>query len=280
MASKTVQVGGEQIRLEAFSGRKAIRVIRTIEHITKGVPEILDRWAQFTREYEASHVTELDRAMARVEYAPRPLMDEEPLLDGEGRAITDQLGQALVRRTPKLIDGVPVMGPDPLGHMSEEDWQASGNRLRIPRSPSTEERVAAIFPMALTLAETEVSHLLALLSMSNADVKRAAAGDFPEALEQRAEELMDAPAEDLMELAVAAGEMVEEQFMAKVKGLGDRLPNALRLFGMSPKGQASTNSASETNPISSTDSPSPTDGESDELSTAPSGDGSPISASV
>jgi hypothetical protein len=272
MASKTVLVGGEQIRLEAFSGRKAIRVIRTIEHITKGVPEILDRWAQFTREYEASHVTELDRAMARVEYAPRPLMDEEPLLDGEGRAITDQLGQALVRRTPKLIDGVPVMGPDPLGHMSEEDWQASGNRLRIPRSPSTEERVAAIFPMALTLAEEEVSRLLALLSMSNAEVKRAAAGDFPEALAARAEELM--------ELAVAAGEMVEEQFMAKVKGLGDRLPNALRLFGMSPKGQASMNSASETNPISSTDSPSPTDGESDELSTEPSGDGSPISASV
>jgi hypothetical protein len=280
MASKTVKVGAREVVLQPFSLGKGLRVLHTVRYITQSVPKILTAWGEFGREYEAQHVTEIERTFARLEYAPRPLMDEEPLLDGEGRAITDQLGQALVRRTPKLIDGVPVMGPDPLGHMSEEDWQASGNRLRIPRSPSTEERVAAIFPMALTLAEEEVSRLLALLSMSNAEVKRAAAGDFPEALAARAEELMDAPAEDLMELAVAAGEMVEEQFMAKVKGLGDRLPNALRLFGMSPKGQASMNSASETNPISSTDSPSPTDGESDELSTEPSGDGSPISASV
>lgn len=280
MASKTVKVGERDVRLEPFSGRKAIRVIRTIERITKGVPEILDRWAQFTREYEAAHVTEIDRAFARVEYAPRPLMDEEPLLDGDGKALTDQLGQVLVRRTPKIVDGVPVLGPDPLGHMSEQDWLASDNRLRIPKSPSMEERVAAIFPMALDLAEHETLQLLALLSMTNVEVKDAAKGDLPEALSERAEDLLDAPADDLMELAVAAGEMVEEQFMVRVRDMGERLPNVLRLFGMSPSRQTSKISVSETSPTSSTDSPSPTDGESDEPSTEPSGDGSPISASV
>jgi hypothetical protein len=116
--------------------------------------------------------------------------------------------------------------------------------------------------------------------MTNSEVKKAANGDLPAALDERAEELLDAPADDLMELAVAAGEMVEEQFMARVKALGDRIPNALRLFGMSPNRQTSSASASETNPISSTDSPSPTDGASDEPSTELSGDVSPISASV
>jgi hypothetical protein len=53
-ANRMVQVGDEQVRLEPFSGRKAIRVVRTIERITKGVPEILEEWARFTSAYEAS----------------------------------------------------------------------------------------------------------------------------------------------------------------------------------------------------------------------------------
>lgn len=277
---KTIKVGERDYRLEPFSGRKAIRVIRTIERITKGVPEILEEWARFTRRYEAANVTEMDRAFARSEYGPRPLMDEEPLIE-DGKALTDSAGNVLVRRTPKLdADGRIVLGPDPLAHMTEEDWKASGNRLRIPRSPSTEEKVAAIFPLALNLAETETLHLLALLSMTNVEVKDAAKDDLPEALSERAEDLLDAPADDLMELAVAAGEMVEDQFVSKVKALGERLPNALRLFGMSPRSQTSKQPASQTKPTSSTDSPPPTDGASDESSTELAGNSSSPSPSA
>jgi hypothetical protein len=280
-ANRTVQVGDEQIRLEPFSGRKAIRVVRTIERITKGVPEILEEWARFTSAYEASHVTELDRAAARVHYAPVPLMDEDPILQ-DGEALTDQAGNVLVRRTPKLDgEGRPVMGPDPLGHMTDEDWAANGQRLRMPKSPGREEQIAAVFPKALELAERETLQLLALLAMTNAELKRAAAADLPAALDERSEELLDAPADDLLELAVAAGEMVESQFVAKVRSLGGRLPNALRLLGLSPRSrdtetteETSTSSSSATSAPSSTGSPAPTDGESDEPSTAPVGVGS------
>jgi hypothetical protein len=117
--------------------------------------------------------------------------------------------------------------------------------------------------------------------MTNAELKRAAATDLPAALDERSEELLDAPADDLLELAVAAGEMVETQFVAKVRSLGGRLPNALRLLGLSPRSrdtetteETSTTSASRTSAPSSTDSPAPTDGESDEPSTAPAGVGS------
>lgn len=276
----TVKVGDEDIRLEPFSGRKAIRVIRTIESISKGVPEILDRWADFTREYEARNVTEMDRATAKHYYSPQPLMDEEPILV-DGVAVTDDIGNVIVRRTPKLDGGgKPVMGPDPLAHMSDEDWGASGNKLRLPRSPSNEEKIAAIFPMALDLAEHEVTTLLALLATSNADLKRKARdGTLKEHLEARAEELLDAPATDLLELAVGAGEMVEEQFTNKVKSLGGRLPNALRLLGItrSPKleeEETSSLESSETKQTSSTDSAEPIDGMSEPLSTEPVGSSS------
>jgi hypothetical protein len=286
VANKVVKVGARDVVLQPFSLRKGLRVLHTIRWITQSVPQILSRWAEFTREYEAQNVTELDRAMARVEYAPRPLMDEEPLLDGEGRAITDQLGQALVRRTPKMVDGVPVMGPDPLGHLTEEDWQASGNRLRIPRSPSTEERMAAIFPMALELAEEQTLALLALLSMTNEEYDSATKADVVEAIKVRQEELLSAPMYEMLELAISAGEMIEQEFVGRARReLADRLPNALRLFGMSPSsrsedGTTSKMPASPTSQTPSTDSPPPTPDGPSETSSSSAGDAQPISASA
>jgi hypothetical protein len=285
----TADEGEREVVLQPFSLRKGLRVLHTLRWISQSVPQILKAWADFTREYEAANVTEIDRAFARVEYAPRPLMDEEPLLGDDGRAITDQLGQALVRRTPRLVDGVPVMGPDPLAHLTEEDWQASGNRLRIPRSPSVEERVAAIFPMALEVAEEQTLALLALLSMTNEEYDAAAKGkgakDAQAAIDARKDELLSAPMYDMLELAIAAGEMVEQEFVGRAKReLADRLPNALRLFGMSPSSRSETPTtsqtpASRTSATSSTDSPPPTDGESDEPSDSP-GVEQPLSASA
>lgn len=278
--AKVVTVGEETIRLEPFSGRKAIRVIRTIEHITKGVPEILDRWADFTREYEARNVTEVDRATARHFYGPRPIYESEPVLADDGKTVvTDAYGEPLVRRVPRMdSNNQVVLGADPLAHMTDADWEASGNRLRLPKSPNQGEQIAAVFPMALDLAEEEVLKLLAVLATPNAELKRKSRdGSLKEYLAARADELIDAPATDLLELAVVAGEMVDEQFTTKVRELGGRLPNALRLLGLS-KSQDKTSSettskseSSETKPTPSTASPSPTDGDRAEPSIEPTG---------
>jgi hypothetical protein len=283
----TITVGGEEIRLEPFSARKAIRVIRTIEAIAKGVPDLLDEWGHFEQRYEASHATEMDRAAARSQFGPQPLMDEEPLIH-EGEALSDAKGNVLVRRTPKLdAEGRPVMGPDPLGHMSEQDWEASGHKLRMPRSPDSYEKIANIFPKALDLAEEQTLRLLALLAMPNGELKQAmrSSEKINDILDERADKLLDAPAEDLLELVVTAGEMVEDQFVTRVKGLGERLPNGGRLFGLNLGSRTvttepeSSSSSSEMKPISSTDSLPPTkDGDQDESSTEPLGVSSSPSA--
>lgn len=282
----TVTVGDEQVRLEPFSGRKAIRVIRTIERIAKGVPEILDKLAEFTRGYEAANATELDRTTARYELGPRPVQVSEPILGPDEKPLRDADGQILVRTVAQLDqDGRPVMGPDPLAHMSEQDWAASGNRLRIPRSPTMGERVAAVFPTALDLAEEQVLELLALLAMSNTDLKRKSRdGSLKDYLVERADDIIDADATELLELAVAAGEMVDEQFNNKLKALGDRVPNAARLLGLnlgSPNPTRtpapSSSESPPTKPTSSTDSPAPTDGESETSSTEPAGSSSSLS---
>lgn len=284
MMRREVTVGDEVIRLEPFSGRKAIRVIRTIEHITKGVPEILNAWGDFQREYEERNVQVLDRASARHYFRPEVLMEQVPVMDKDGLPVTTGDGSVLSQTRPMLDESnEPIMGPDPLGHMTDEDWAASGNKLRLPKSPSQEEKVAAIFPKALDLAEKQTLRLLALLVMSNSDLKKSMrSGGLDEALDEKAEELLDAEAGVLVEIAVTAGEMVDDQFRSKIAELGDRLPNALRLFGMDPKSlpmtktttnedSESRNSSSETSALSSTDSRPSTGGTPAPSSTATSG---------
>lgn len=282
-ANKTVKVGEETITLEPFSGRKAIRVIRTIERIAKGVPAVLEEWAKFGREYTENNVTEMDRATAHHYFRPEPIYEEHPVLGDDGEPLRAD-GDVVVYRTPLMKDGEPVMR-DPLGHITDEDWQASDNKLRLPRTASMEERIIAVFPMALDLAEHEVTQLLALLATSNGDLKRKARdGSLGDYLAERADDLLDAPATDLMELAVTAGEMVDDQFSDKLKELGNRAPNVLRLLGLtrspSSEDETSKNSSSKTSPTSSTNSPSPTDGTSEPSSTEPTGEPSLPSASV
>jgi hypothetical protein len=135
------------------------------------------------------------------------------------------------------------------------------------------------------VAEEQTLALLALLSMTNEEYDAAAKGDVKKAIQERTNELLSAPMYDMLELAIAAGEMVEQEFIGRAKReLADRLPNALRLFGMNPSSRSETQTTSPTpvsptSPTSSTDSPSPTDGESGERSGS-SGDAQPISASA
>jgi hypothetical protein len=285
MSRRQVTVGDETITLEPFSGRKAIRVIRTIERITKGVPAILEEWARFTREYTENNVTEMDRATAHHYFRPDVLTEEVPMVGDDGNAMVATDGTPLTYSRPMLRDGEAMLGPDPLAHLTDADWVASGNKLRLPRSPSFEERVMAVFPSALDLAEDEVTQLLAVLATPNKELKRHARdGSLGDYIKERADDLLDAPATDLMELAVASGEMVDEQFSAKLKELGDRAPNVLRLLGLtrSPTSQNGTSKKQSyaTNPSSSTDSPPSTDGTNEPSSTAPIGDSSPLSPTV
>jgi hypothetical protein len=195
-------------------------------------------------------------------------------------ARTDMLGRPLVRRDPIIgDDGQVLVGPDPLGHLTDADWAASGNKLREPRSPTMSEQVVAVLPLAVELAEDEVAKLLGLIAMPNADVKRYGKAGLEELWDQAAalgDEILDAPMDQVIELAVVAGECVTETYQVKVRErLGERLAAIARLFGMKVEPKTETGSetsltpASTMSPTSSTDSPAPTDGENEEPSTEP-----------
>lgn len=243
-----VVLGSEEVRIERPSGRKASCALALLRALSKAAPGLQEEMARFRRRYEAENVIELDRAQAQLRYPPLPLLgdDGEPLRDEHG---------------------AERMLPSPLDRMSEADWEKAGHKLRLPRTPSGAETIAAVFDHALEVAEEHVYRLLALFTISNEDVARyRREGGINDRLAERADELLDkAYADEVLELAVVCGEVIDEQFRTKTRDLGDRLGNALRLLGIewkprepAPPAATSSDGSSSSTPTSSTDSPAPT----------------------
>lgn len=250
-------VAGEPVTLERPSARKASRALAILRAITKAIPEIQSAAAKARIDYERENFVELDRVQARMRYPARPLLDDD------GKPILTEANE-------------PVLLPSPVDAMSDADWEAAGGVFRMPQSPTAGELIAAIADLALELAEEHVYRLVALFTMSNEDVARHwKAGDLNEALDDAVDDLLDrAYADELLELAVCAGELVEDQFTRKVSDLGARLGNLRRLFGMAPPSSSSSSTTTEeapsptdsstpgpssSTPTSSTDSPAPAD---------------------
>lgn len=257
-AGGAVTIGGKDRLIERVSARKASRALAILRQLSREAPELQRALADFRREYEATNVIELDRAAARLRFPPRAALnaDGEPVLDANGDVIL----------IPSAVD-----------RLTEEDWERSGHVLKVPASPSGAEVVAALFDRALELAESHVYRLLALFLMSNADVKAYRRdGSLDDRLAQEADDLLDdAMADEVMALAVVAGEVVEDQFRTKAAELGGRLGNALRLVGMEWTPPTSAPTPSTSRPTSSTPSPAPTDGPPTTSSTPPTTSSSP-----
>lgn len=180
-----------------------------------------------------------------------------------------------VRRYPSLAD------------LSDEAWQANGNVLRMRASPSIPEQIAAMLPSVVDVAEDELMHLLALFVLPHREVRSAwRSGGLKELVDERAVELLDLELDELLELAVVCGEVVDDQLRSRVARIGqERLGNALRLVGLgttptspqtAPEASQTTSSEdggerpTEPTPSSSTDGPANTDGAPATPSTLPS----------
>lgn len=280
-ALNVVEIGGERVTVERVSARKASSAFSILRGLGDAIPQIVKARAKFVREYEADNVVELDRVQARLRFPRRPLLDENsaPLYEAD----------TLPDGSPNPNAGELVLAPSPLDAMSEEDWERAGNVMRLPKSPDLYEELAAVFPVALDEAEEQVYSLLALFTMTNAEVKRARReGGLKPVLEARVEELLDdAGADELLELAVVVIEVINAQFRSKLDALGDRAGNALAALGLGNRGQApqttpqppqttesngpetSSSTVSNSTPTSSTDTAAPTDGDPTTPSTPP-----------
>lgn len=268
---KTVAVGGEQITIPTFSAFKAAHSMEILADVEEAVREILDRKGDYEREYATRHATEIPRAEARRQFSPRPLMRRVENEDG-----TVEVG-------PIVENGVALMGPDPLAHLTDQDWEASGNVLRVPELPDEQTVMLAMIPIAFKAARTAVFQLLALVLASNAECEQWDTEDSLDAsLSAAAKTLMHkASAEELAALVVAAVEQAGDQIADPFKEAG----MAIRSMLSPPQQEGSDQPAAAvvepaedpesggtgSSPTSPTSSPADTAGPSESASTASAG---------
>lgn len=297
--TNTVRLGDREVVIERPSGRKASAAFKRLRRISNVVKDVTKALGEFEREYAKEHVLELDRVQARMRYPAQPLVKDgelvrEPTLIPSGRELDD--GEPELVPNPRA--GEVVYAPSPIDAMTADDWQQAGHVLRRPEYPSQAERVAAVFDLALEHGEEELYRLLALFTLSNqrvTELRKAGGTALEEELERVADEFLDeAGLDELLELAVVCGEVVDEQFRRKAAELGaGRMGKALRLLGITlpqeapqtpqeapqtttsgPEEEATPSSSST--PTSSTDSAASTDGGPTSSSTPPTTSSSPL----
>lgn len=265
-------------RVGAIKGSRAWTILRSV---ADRIPEIAQAWGDYQQKYRESHSTVVDRAFAMLRFGPSPLIANGspvlyPMVQEDG--------------TPHPRGGEVVMIPSPLSAMTEEGWAARDHKMAMPADPPTPELVAAVFDKAMEVAEDHVYRVVALLTLPNDEVNRLwrqGDGKLDERVDERVDEVMDAAfADDLLELAVVCGEVIEGAFARKVDRLGERVGNALRLVGLAPRARTpqtspeapqtdsqdeseSTPTPSEESPPSSTVSEPNTDGAGETPSTPP-----------
>lgn len=276
-AALTCTIGGEPVTLERLSARKSSRALAQLRALSKKVPLVQSAIAKYTIEYERENFIEYDPVQARMAFPPQVLAtaDGEPIFE------------------PPEVDGNPnpkagelMLGPSPVDLIPKEAWDAAGGKYRRPKSPSWPEVAFAVLDVALEEAEHDVYALLALFLMPNDEVKEVwKSGNWKAELDARAEELLDtAFGDEVLTLAVACSEIVDDQFVKKARSLGARLGNLGRLVGIdpaslnpttttgptsTPEDEPSLDGPSPSTPTSSTPSDEPTDGDPTTPSTLP-----------
>lgn len=174
-----VTVGGEPRQVGDFSAFKAATAMELIADAQEAWEKVLVVGAEFKRRYEDDHYVEVTRAEARRMFPPQVMVRDTPVKRGEpdpqtgDEFVRDDDGVVVFAREPILTDaGEPVLGPDPLGHLTEQDWAESDNKIRLREAPKEELELAAMVPQGYRIAKTEFLRLLALVLTPNGDLER------------------------------------------------------------------------------------------------------------
>lgn len=261
----TVEVAGERVAIQRPSTLKGTRALVLFQEIADAVPTLLDEAAEVAKTKRANQSVELTVAEAKLEFAPKPLRIDGVLqLDADGK---------------------PIMAASPLDSMTADDWERSGGVLRIDPGPPTNWEIGmSLFSTAYKASQEQVMQLLALFLISNRDLKAARInGDIDQLIEARGLELADDSfLDEIPELAVAIAEVMESNLRRKVAGLGVRVGEALRTYGVEtgwvPQSMKTPNGSdgspeetatATTNHGSSTSSPESMDGPPKPSSTPP-----------
>lgn len=137
--------------------------------------------------------------------------------------------------------------------------------VEYPQSPSQWQIVASVFPAIMDIAESEIAVLLALVLAPNSELaEKDDDGAIDEYLHAEGRKLLfEADADQVWDVAVAVGEILNEQFAQKLGDSG----NLIALFSGNVTPGGANQESKKTSPESSTDSPEPTGGPEDKSST-------------
>jgi len=238
-----VKIGDETVTVPTLNGIKALEALRLTQEIVQLAPDVLRRRATFMKEYGDANYREIDRANARLEFPPLPLVDEhdQPITGDDGKVL--------------LVEG-------PFDRMTEADWEHVGHVIKIRERPTEIEVGAELAPLLMDKAIDPTMRLMALVVASNDQVlEHKRAGDLEAFLLGQGEDLFHrGELEQLIELAVVAVETANGQVRRKLDELGDRLGNVLSAFGRQPGAPTSGETETPSTGSSSTSStPSPGD---------------------
>jgi hypothetical protein len=206
-----VKINGEDVSIGAFSAYKAFIAMDLVAAVEGVGRVVVSEVAEFKRAFEAENVVTLTRAEARRKFPPLPLYE----------TVTDDETGAIIER-PMMRDGEIVIGPDPLAHLTDADWEASGNVLTIPSSPTETMQIAAMVPKAFKLGRVETLRLLALITTSNRDLETwdEAGEDLEAKLDAGGKRLQhDCSTAEIIDLATAAILVCKEEISAPLARL-------------------------------------------------------------
>jgi hypothetical protein len=211
----TVNVGGRQCEVQRFTLTKALRAITLLNVIQGLVPDGAQQLGEFIAEYRRTHVEELDRVQAKLQFGGEiPVIDEgKPVLKADGTLLTI---------------------PAPIEQLTEKDWERAGHVFRRREDPPTSALVAAVFPTIADRAEEPLLRLLAICIIPNDDFSRYARdGTWEEKADGVVHEILEpAYLEDVIELTVIIGEVLEGSVLAKLSEVADRSGKLLTRLGI------------------------------------------------
>lgn len=253
--TREVRIGDRNVVVPRFNGYKATVAGEIIAKVTEESPKIANAAAAFRLDYEQKNVERITRAEAKLprNMRKRPVIDPET---GEYREAED--GRIALELVPVFSDG---------------DFDESGV-IEIPSSPTTQEQVAAVFPMIWKLARDEIVTLLALVTAPNRELADADEdGTIDEYLKTKGREILhEGDLDQIVEALVVAIEVLRDQFKGKPGAVGKIAAFFDNLLTSENAETATSDEAPPTSkPSSSIDSPERTDGREGSLSTSASG---------
>lgn len=228
-----VTVGDQTYSVQKFTTFKVIEATSIVTSIMEEVPQLGEKIGAFSREYRETNSIKIPRSAAELRYT-----EEE------------------------------------LSKITETAWEASNQHLEVPASPGGLDIAAHVFPDVFRVAREQLLRLVALVATPNSELRAADDEErVPELLNTKAKALRHEDAAELLDLLVAASEVLTEQFKGKAEALGPVAAMFGLTFGATPETSEQEQRAMKvstpeiSSDESSTPSPVATDGAAESAST-------------